>query len=192
MNIISSEIITDKLNTTYPITLIKFLLNKRKILSYFNKAGTDKFQIRGYQYKIDHSDCNFCKEKEKINVLCRQHTSIERILTAKEVSLDLSTDTYFYKNEIFKFINNKLIIVYCPHPKLIQGDITDSKVRKISPTTIIDPSLKELPKYDKINQFNSDDLLSKNIKCWFNKNLSLVTYTIGNCVEWCLIPNNLI
>lgn len=173
----------------YPITFIKFLLNKRRILSYFSKAAEEGFEIRT-KYIVDHSSCLTCKEKEPEGILCRHHTSIKRVLNAKNVAYDLDTNVYLYKNEIYRMVGNKLVIVYCPHPKLITGDITDSKVRKINPITIEDETLTGLPEYEKICEFISSDLLDKYIRCWFNNEFSLVTIPEDrNGQNWCLVPN---
>jgi hypothetical protein len=87
-------------------------------------------------------------------------------------------------------VGKRLVIVYCPHPKLITGDITDSKVRKINPITIEDPNLLELPQYNKICEFISSDLLDQYIRCWFNNDFSLVTIPEDrNGQNWCLVAN---
>jgi len=81
MKQISIEKFIDKLGCdVYPITIGKFLLNKKRILGYFSKAAEPTFEIR-MNYSIDHSDCEICKEKEPDGILCRQHTSINRVLT---------------------------------------------------------------------------------------------------------------
>ena len=190
MDQVSTETFIEKLSVDiYPITIVKFLLNKRKILSYFKKATEDNFQIR-VKYTVDHSDCEVCAEKAPDGVLCRQHTSIQRVLTAQNVGFDLDTNTYFYKNEIYRMVGNKLVIVYCPHPKLISGELTDSKVRKINPITIEDPQLKALPPYDKIKEFISTDLMDQYLRCWFNNEFSIVTIPNDrNGQNWCLVPN---
>lgn len=190
MEQVSSEKFIEKLSVDiYPITIVKFLLNKRRILSYFKKATEENFEIR-VKFKVDHSDCEVCKEKAPDGVLCRQHTSIDRVLKANSVALDLDTNTYFYKNEIFRMVGKRLVIVYCPHPKLITGEITDSKVRKINPITIEDPDLLELPPYEKIKEFISSDLLDQNMRCWFNNEFSIVTLPADrNGQNWCLVPN---
>ena len=190
MKINSMEKFIEKLNCdVYPITIAKFLLNKRKILSYFSKAADKDFEIRGVKYSIDPSTCEVCKQKEPEGILCRQHTSINRVLTADVIAFDLDTNTCFYKNEIFRFIGNRLVIVYCPHPKLIVDEITDSKVRKINPITIDYPEDKEIPKY-KHHEFLSSDLLDQHMKCWFNDQFSLVTIPEDrNFSNWCLFPN---
>lgn len=190
MKQVSVEKFLDKLGCeVYPITFVKFLLNKRRILSYFSKASDPDFEIR-VKYTVDHSDCEICKQKEPDGVLCRQHTSIDRVLNARNVAFDLDTSTYFFRNEIFRMVGNKLVVVYCPHPKLITGEITDSKVRKINPITIEDPELLELPPYNNLRDFISSELLDQYIRCWFNKEFSLVTIPEDrNGQNWCLVPN---
>jgi hypothetical protein len=190
MKQISVEKFIEKLGAdVYPITIVKFLLNKRRILSYFSKAADESFELR-VKYKIDPSDCELCIEKKNDGILCRQHTSIDRVLKAQNVAYDLDTNTYLYRNEIFRMVGKRLVIVYCPHPKLITGEITDSKVRKINPITIEDPELIELPVYPKICEFISSDLLDKYIRCWFNDEFSLVTIPEDrNGQNWCLVPN---
>jgi len=173
----------------YPITIIKFLLNKRRILSYFERAADPDFSIR-VKYTTDYDSCEICKSKKDEGILCRQHTSIERVLTTNNVMFDLDTNTYFYKNEIFRMVGSQLVIVYCPHPKLISGEITDSKVRKINPITVEDASLVELPAYEKINEFISSTLMEQHMKCWFNYEFSIVTIPDDrNKSNWCLVPN---
>lgn len=190
MKQVSVEKFIEKLGAdVYPITIVKFLLNKRRILSYFSKAADENFKPR-MKYTIDHSRCPVCEEKKSDKVLCRQHTSIERVLTARNVAYDLDTNTFLYKNEIYRMVGKKLVVVYCPHPKLITGEITDSKVRKINPITIEDPELPELPEYAKLCDFISSDLLDQYIRCWFNNEFSLVTIPEDrNGQKWCLIPN---
>jgi len=190
MEQVSTEKFIEKLRIdVYPITIVKFLLNKKRILSYFKKATEKDFEIR-VKYTTDHSDCKVCKEKESEGVLCRQHTSIHRVVNATDVGYDLDTNAYFYKNEIFRMVGNRLVVVYCPHPKLITGEITDSKVRKINPITIEDPALTELPKFENIREFISSDLLDQYLRCWFNYEFSVVTIPVDrNGQNWCLVPN---
>jgi len=172
----------------YPITIVKFLLNKRRILSYFERAADPEFEIR-VTYTTNYSDCEICKSKEAEGILCRQHTSIDRVLRTNNVLFDLDTNVYFYKNEIFRMVGDKLVIVYCPHPKLISGEITDSKVRKVTPITVVEENL-ELPVYEKISEFISSNLMEQYMKCWFNNEFSLVTIPEDrNKSNWCLIPN---
>lgn len=189
MEQVSAEKIIEKLDIdVYPITIIKFLLNKKKILNYFRKATEKNFEIR-VKYTIDSLNCKLCHEKESEGILCRQHTSIQRVLTAKKVGYDLDTNTYFFKNEIFRMVGNRLVIVYCPHPKLITGEMTDVKVRKINPLTIEDDNLKDLPQYN-VKEFISSDLLDQYLRCWFNYEFSIVTIPYDrNGQNWCLVPN---
>jgi hypothetical protein len=190
MKQVSVEKFIEKLGAdVYPITIVKFLLNKRRILSYFSKAADESFELRT-KYTIDHSDCKICEEKSSEGVLCRQHTSIDRVLNGQNVAYDLDTNVYLYRNEIFRMVGKRLVIVYCPHPKLITGEINDSKVRKINPITIEDPTLTEIPSYEKICEFISSDLLDQYIRCWFNDEFSIVTVPEDrNGQNWCLVPN---
>jgi len=194
MNIIAADQIIEKFDVElYPITLVKFLMNKRRILSYFTKAAEENFKIRGPKYKLATDDCQECAARQASNEkvkICRQHTSISRIVSAPRALHDLDTNLYFYKNEIFRMVGNRLVIVYCPHPRLIQGEITDSKVRRVRPITIEDEEMKQLPNFERV-QFLSSDLLDKNVKCWFNNDFSLLTIPEDrNHTKWCLIPNN--
>jgi len=190
MKLISTEKFIEKLDCEiYPITIIKFLLNKRKILGYFSKAAKDNFHIKGIEYKVDHSDCPVCKEKT--GMLCRQHTSIQRVLTTDTVAFDLDTNIFFYRNEIFRMVGDKLVLIYCPHPNSMIGKITDEKSRKIIPITINDPLLGSLPNYKNIRRFLSSELMDQHMKCWFNQDFNLITIPEDrNSSNFCLIPNN--
>ena len=190
MKQLSTERFIEKMGCeVYPITIVKFLLNKRRILSYFERAADPEFEIR-VTYTTNYSECEICKEKEAEGILCRQHTSIDRVLKTNSVLFDLDTNVYFYKNEIFRMVGDKLVIVYCPHPKLISGEITDSKVRKVTPITVVDENLKGLPDYEKISEFISSNLMEQYMKCWFNNEFSLVTIPEDrNKSNWCLVPN---
>lgn len=194
MKQVSTEKFVEKLEIdVYPITIIKFLLNRRKVLSYFTRASNKNFEIRGVKYLVDNSDCEVCNSKKEDGIMCRQHTSIFRILNGENVALDTDTETYFYKNEIFKKIENRLVIIYCPHPKLIRTigeEFTDTNVRKINPITIEDPNLV-MKKYEKVVKFSSNELLGLNMKCWFNDIFSIVTLPEKNknYSNWCLVPN---
>ena len=191
MKKVSVEKYIEKLECeVYPITFIKFLLNKKKILSYFAKAASEGFELR-VRYKVDTSDCELCEEKKPQGILCRKHTSIHRVVTAENVAFDLDTHTYFYKNEIFRMVGKRLVIIYCPHPKLITGEITDDKVRKINPITIEDPELLELPRYKRVHEYISSELLDQNLKAWFNDEFSIITIPEDrNGQNWCLIANH--
>lgn len=191
MKMIATEKFIENLRSSvYPITIVKFLLNRRRILNYFLTASRNGFSSVGTNYKIDHSDCPKCAEK--VGMLCRQHTSIQRVLNAKHIAFDLDTNVFFYKNEIFRMVEDKLVIIYCPHPKLMVGQITDEKVRKINPITIQDPSFKGLDTNKKVNRFLSSELMGQNMKCWFNSEFHIVTIPDEqrDTSNFCLIPNN--
>lgn len=174
----------------YPLTLVKYLMNRRRCLSYFEKASEPTFEIRGTKYNVDNTECKFCNEKKDKGILCRQHTSLDRVLNAKSVLKDTETNVFLYKNEIFKMMANRLVIIYCPHFKLISGDITDEKVRLINPITIEDEKLTSLPSYDKVGEFSSLFLLDKSIKCWFNDQFSIMTIPEDrNGCGWALTSN---
>lgn len=190
--IISTEKLIQKLGVkVYPITIIKFLLNRSKILTYFNRAADSDFEIRGYKYLIDNSECELCKN-QKNHKMCRCHTSIYRVLNGDKVAYDLDTNLFFYKNEIFKKVDNKLVIIYCPHPKLIKmigEEHSDANVRKIIPITIEDPNLT-MKEYKNIKSFSSDELMDADMKCWFNDLFSIITIPQDkNSSNWCLVPN---
>jgi hypothetical protein len=173
----------------YPITIIKFLINRRAILNYFEKISSSTYK-ESYIYDLNIADCKWCNEKESSGVLCRNHTSIHRVLNAPEVAYDLDTNTYFYKNEIFRMIGNKLVIFYAPHPKLISGKITDDKVRKINRLVVEDPDLQQLPPFKSIYNFISSNMLDQYLKCWFNDEFSLLTIPyVRYGQNWALIPN---
>ena len=111
-------------------------------------------------------------------------------MNAEVVAFDLDTQTYIYKNEIYRNVDGKLVIFYCPHPSLITGSINDSKTRRINITTIDDPKFTGLPDYKQVYKFVSSELMDKNMKCWFNKDFSIVTLPVDrNKTDWCLIPN---
>lgn len=190
MEQVSTEKFIEKLGVdVFPITIVKFLLNKRRILSYFKKATEEDLKIR-MKYTTDHSNCELCHEKKDEGILCRQHTSIQRVLEGENVGFDLDTNTYFYKNEIYRMVGNRLVIAYCPHPKLITGEITDSKVRKINPITVEDSDLTDLPVYENIKQFISSELLDRYMRCWFNNEFSIVTVPNDrNGQNFCLVLN---
>ena len=193
MKQVYTEKLIEKLGMdVYPITIIKFLLNRKRILSYFNRAGSKNFELRGNKYLIDNSGCEVCNLRKAENIMCRQHTSIHRVLTGDSVGFDLDTGAYFYMNEIFKMVGNRLVIVYCPHPKLINmlgKELTDEAVRKVNPVTIEDPNLK-MKDYLKVINFNSNDLMDSNLRCWFNDTFSLITLPEGkDFSNWCLVLN---
>ena len=174
MKVVNAEkIIEENLGVLlYPITLVKFLLNRQRILSLVQKVSNDKLDFPIEKYSPTET-CNICYSKRDTGLLCRKHTSIYRVLEeAKKVAFDLDTNLYFYKNEIFRLVDNKLIIVYCPHTKLINPPLTNQKIQKIS-SVVVETDIK-LPEYEVVN-FTSSEYLSKNIRCWVNIDFSLIT-----------------
>jgi hypothetical protein len=134
--------------------------------------------------------CDYCNQKKESGILCRRHTSIDRIINANNVAYDVDSNVYIFKNEIFKDVAGRLVIIYCPHPKLVSGDITDAKVRRITITTIDDTEYKSLPTFKTVFKFDSSDLMNKHVKCWFNKEFSLITLPEDrNSCDWCLKAN---
>lgn len=174
--VVVEKMIDDLKVQVYPITIVKFALNRRKIVSYVEKAASDEFKIRGEKFKINNEDCKFCKQKreEGIANYCRQHTSVNRVLNAERVLYDEDTGCYIYKNEIFREVNNRLVIIYCPHTKPISGRITDESIRKITPLTIEDENFTGLPTYNTVNVLSSS-WMNDNLKCWANPEFSIVT-----------------
>jgi hypothetical protein len=187
---ISAEKLIEKLDVNvYPITIVKFLLNRRKIMNYFEKAADSTFELK-YTYTIDNTNCENCKPRASEGIACRQHTSIQRVLTSDQIIYDIDSNTCFFKNEIFRMVGNRLVIIYCPHPKLITGEITDSKVRKINPITVDDPAFKGLSPYPTIKQFMFSQLMEQPVRCWFNNDFSILTIPEDSTTSnWCLVPN---
>jgi hypothetical protein len=211
MRFTSTEKYLEKFNTTvYPITLLKFIMNRGQILRYFKKAQNPSFNKH---FNIDSSDCAVCDHKRKEEgVKCRPHTTIERMREMNGGWLyDVDTEVFIYRNEVFKRVQNSqgkdiLIIVYCPHTKLISGKITDKKVRKLTPLTIkMDKEFKgimsnlekQIPESDfSKNCISSDALMEEQLGCWFNDEFTIMIRSDdvdGSRThlnqDWCLITN---
>jgi len=191
MKLTSVEMFVERLECdVYPITIMKYLLNRRRILSYFSKVANPKFKAGGTKYSISADGCKVCEAKKGKFQFCRQHTSITRVMNADNVAFDLDTQTYMYKNEIFRNVDGKLVIFYCPHPKLINGRYTNSKVRRVNITTVDDPEFTGLPEFKTVFKFVSSELMGQNMKCWFSDEFSIVTLPESSSYcNWCLIPN---
>ncbi len=188
MSTVSLERFVEKLEVdVYPIAIMKFLLNRGKILFYFSKAAEQGFELRGGNSSVTPENCELCKRND--GILCREHTSIDRVMTADKVCFDLDTNTYFYKNEIYRMVGDRLVIVYCPHTKLIKGGATDEKVRKLKPLTIENKDIK-IPDYKNIQHFLSTELMNKYMRCWFNNEFSIISIPRDReQSDFCLIPN---
>jgi len=160
----------------YPVTLAKFLLNMPKISSFFENNETDKFEI-------ELENCQNCKS----DLLCRKHTSISRIVNETgKVAYDLDTDTFLLKNEIWKAPKDdrKLKLVYCPHTKLMQGQPTSSKVKKVSfiVTKVTEEIYSSLvDKYSpRVVTFRSSSLSTVPLKFWINEDFTGIVYASSN------------
>jgi hypothetical protein len=186
MNISSEGFIANLKADVYPITIIKFLLNKKKILTYFNNLTTK--DVTRESIKINIENCESCKSKKESGFLCRAHTSIQRVLNCDNVAFDLDTNVYFYKNEIFRMIGDKLAIIYCPHPKLLTETLTDEKIRKFN--TIVVNEKIDFPEIKNRHEFLSTFLLNHHLQCWFNDEFSIITQPNGrNYSNYSLVPN---
>jgi hypothetical protein len=211
MRFTSTEKYLEKFNTTvYPITLLKYILNRGQILRYFKKAQSPSFNKH---FKIDSSGCAVCDHKKQDEgVKCRPHTTIERMREINDGWLyDVDTSVFIYRNEVFKRVENSngeslLVIVYCPHTKLISGKVTDKKVRKLTPLTIkmdsefinlMDNLEKQAPESGfATNCISSDALMDEKMGCWFNDEYTIVIHSdeidgsrTHKNQEWCLIAN---
>ena len=211
MRFTSVEKYLEKYNTTvYPITLIKFILNRGQILRYFKKAQNPSFNKH---FNIDSAGCSVCEyKKQSEGVQCRPHTTIERMREMNDGWLyDIDTRVFLYRNEVFRRVVNSngddlLVIVYCPHTKLLSGKITDKKVRKLTPLTIkmdeeftiiMDFLEKKMPTepFSK-NCISSDALMEEKLGCWFNDEFTIVIQSddvdgpkTHTNQDWCLITN---
>lgn len=192
MKIVSIEKFIEQVNCdVYPVTIMKFLLNRRRILSYLTKVANKNPKVEDQILKVDSENCEKCKAKKDLGILCRQHTSVQRVLEADNVAFDYDTSIYFYKNEIFKEVDDNLVIFYCPHTKLIRGKINDLKVRKIDALIVPKSIYTEFPNFKSEYKFVTSGFMESNMMSWFNDEFSIVTLPgdISKC-NWCLIPNH--
>jgi hypothetical protein len=125
---------------------------------------------------------------------------------------DIDTEVFIYRNEVFKKVTNSngddlLVVIYCPHTKLISGKITDKKVRKLTPITIkMDPEFDRMmdnlenqkSEYSEFrkNFISSDALMGDKLGCWFNDEFTIIINSddvegprTHMNQEWCLITN---
>lgn len=212
MRFTSTERYLEKYNTTvYPITLIKFILNRGQMLRYFKKAQSPSFNKH---FNIDPTGCMVCEHKKQSEgVQCRPHTTIARMREMSDGWLyDIDTRVFLYRNEVFKRVTNSsgddlMVVIYCPHTKLISGKITDKKVRKLTPLTIkmdqeftyiMDLLEQQTPTDEPFtkNCISSDALMEVKLGCWFNDEFTIIIdsddvdgpRTHMN-QDWCLISN---
>lgn len=185
------EIIKRTKVDVYPITIIKYFLNKRKILEMVEKlknVENNSYIINRFSVPADNKTCEECVERKKSNFdLCRKHTSIERVRKANGTVLMNKEGFAFYNNEIFISIPGGTFIAYCPHPKLIAGDLTDQKIRKLDFIICKDMHLTK-PEDPIVLDFETYE--NENLVCWFNYLFSIITIPGDNgYCNWALISN---
>ena len=159
----------------FPVTLVKYILNKKKILTIFSKIENETFKSSYLPFTLDNSCCDHCKEKSEVNVKCRMHTSIDRIFSTLQVVRDPETNIFLYKNEIFKQVNEDTAgIIYCPHTKLVPqtGEINTSRVKKITPFSF-KITEKKIPNYSCID-LDIKEIENKRLKYWFSPEYYLI------------------
>lgn len=179
----------------YPITIAKYLINKKRFLDFFNRIfNREKLE---YSFNSDYTMCEFCKQsqKEGKGKYCQKHNSSNRILIDlfeqdNLILHDIDNNIYFYKNEIFKYINGRLIIIYCPHSKLISGEITWDKIKKTISFCIETNNFDEQTLKDKSIDFSLNELFKYSWTCWFNNIFSYKLIPHENeYMECSLVPN---
>lgn len=177
--------------TVYPITIIKYLLNKKLILSMLKN---DEFVFKYSPFSIENKNCKSCNEK-----ICRGHYSINRVIKgikSDKIIKDINNNIFLYKNEIFNIIsNNKMVIIHCPHTKLIQGKLNQNKVKYIYPINIIDESVGLINNYlnenKNIIEIDFNNIFEDKITtCWFDNVFTIKVNKIKNQYRWSLILNS--
>jgi hypothetical protein len=155
----------------YPVTILKYLLNLKKIESMIQKATDNILKMESIPVSSDG-----CEECKNSNVgVCRPHTCIDRILDEKATAvIDSVNGVYMIKNEIFKPIgDDKLLVFYCPHTKLCTV-YNDKNIRKID-AYLFDGAKDILPEYSDVQQINILELASNSVKIWFNPDFTITT-----------------
>jgi len=181
-NYVSSEEYLSGLGVdVYAITLVKFILCYDWLKNCFTRENKMKF-------KIDNKNCEICQKSSQ--GLCRQHRSIQRVLNSTNALYIKDLDCYLYRNEIFKKIGKKVIIVYCSHTKLIKDEVTENKVKRVMPITLELQEGETFPEIKTATEVTTEDLFGINFSCWFNDTFSII---INNTNEkkatWSLILN---
>ena len=155
----------------YPVTLVKLLLNRPKLLELFEKTKKGHITPNTIYNSEECEECNRRKSENYEIQTCRYHTSINRVINANKVVYDVDSGFMMVHNEIFKFTNNKLFIAYCPHTKLVPC-YTDREIRHLK--VIISNYTLEPPSCD-YDTIDSSILLNSNLQCWFNKDFDIIT-----------------
>lgn len=192
--VIKDELRKDPTRDIFPITLVKFLLNRKKIMSFFNRIQQPEIKTLPSYIDLYNIDCDACKNNPR-KMLCRKHTSIQRVMDTHQACFDTDTGVFIYMNEIFMsdVYGSKLGIIYTPHTKLIQGQLTEYKVKKISTISTYPDDKIDFQSRVEVTSFSSNALMEMYIKCWFNDEFSLITIpgetNEDNDILFCLIPN---
>jgi len=192
--VIKDELQKDPTRDIFPITLIKFLLNRKKIISFFDRIQQPEIKTLPSYIDFNHINCDACNNNTR-GMLCRKHTSIERVMNTHQACFDTDAGVFIYMNEIFKSDGSKLAIIYTPHTKLIQGQLTEYKVKKISTISTYPDDKVDFQSRLEITPFSSNKLIDMHIKCWFNDEFSLITIpgetntSEDSDLLFCLIPN---
>lgn len=171
------KVLEGTFDCVFPVTIIKYILNQRKILTIFRKIQQDTFKSSYTPFTLDNSKCKFCEDKKEMKVKCRMHTSIDRVLSTMQVIIDPETGIMMYKNEIFQLMDppDKVGIIYCPHTKMVPetGPLNSSRVKKVTPFVFqLDGS--KLPEFSTIN-FNVNEIKKMKLKYWFSPEYYLIT-----------------
>lgn len=180
------HLLDDTQSEVYPITVAKFLLNKKRIKSFFATASKEGFD-KIIDAEIENSEvCKDCIESK--HDMCNFHQTVERIKNATTVLYDSEYDIYLYKNEIIKIINPELLVViYCPHPSYIKSKLSDSKVRLVIPYTIKNVKFN----FEKAVPFSIRAIEDLDLKVWFNHTFSMIVSKHDyNHSKWMLVPNH--
>ena len=180
-NYVSSEEFLNNFGVdVYAITMVKFILCYDWLKNCFTRENKLKFTI-------DNSNCDICAKSSQ--GLCRQHRSIQRVLNCSNPLYIKDMDCYLYRNEIFKKVGNKIIIVYCSHTKLIKDGISENKVKKVMPITLQLQENENLPEFKPAAEITTAQLFANNYSCWFNDTFTLLIDYEDKKAIWSLILN---
>lgn len=195
-SIVCENFLTEQLgvnkDVVYAVTLIKLLLNRKKCDAFYAKvAGATG--AYGPVISSDNSECEQCKStREKSpDHICRSHRSLHRVVYPENntVLRDVYTGYYFIKNELFRPTDDgQVVVISCPHPKLILGQITDEKVRLVN--LFVGSDYAKTTTNPTIIEFSTEELFKTSVSLWFNKSFTMLTKPKDNdYTDWCLIPN---
>lgn len=176
----------DATSGCYPVTILKYLLNLKKIESMLSKANDGILKMESIP--VDSRGCEECKNSPVGE--CRPHTCIGRITDENATPvIDTVNGIYMIKNEIFKPVGkDKLLVFYCPHTKLCTS-YTDKNIRKID-AYLFDGAEDILPEYVDKQELNILELASNSVRVWFNPDFTITTLPqVDRRVSYYLQPN---